>query len=162
MPTYKISTDFYVPPNSVQESAVQPVRKFLESRGWTVAYIDCEPKSSWSGGVLAQWHPVDLALVGSGTEKKAKEDVDEAITSLGLWSVAGALATRVTQVGGAAADAVEGVGQSFDPDAPTSPILRTAQFLAVAVVAVAVVALVVYAAPMIRTARAASKGQAAT
>lgn len=153
--SFKIETYIYVAERSIETSGEEPLRRALQSKGWTVQSIETTPANGWlgAGGLLAEHHPTTIIMDRPGATKAAAEEaVSDAIRATGNYSVAASIAVAASDIGS---------GDAFEEDGRYAGALSVAKFVAVAVVAVAAVALVVYAAPLIRTAAAASKGRTA-
>lgn len=155
--TFKLNTTIYVSPNGAQEG-VNALRKELEYHGWAVVSAEVTNPGAGvlsGGGFLAVSMPFEIWMQRPGAAlKDAKHDLETSITKCGLYSVVGGLFVTGASIGGA----IQGGANDFaaDPD----DWLDTLKFGAAAVIAVAAVIVVVYTAPVLRTAVGAARGGA--
>lgn len=141
---FTIETYLYVAERWIDSSAREPMKRELQSKGWTVKSIEITPVNGWlgAGGILAEQMPTTIVMERLGATKAAAEEaVSDAIRVTGCYSIASAITVTVAEIGS---------GDAFDDDGRYAGFGTIVKLGLGVILAGVVLAGIIYAAPVIR------------
>lgn len=141
---FTIETYLYVAERWIDSMGKEPMKRDLQSHGWTVKSIEVTPANGWSGlgGILAEHMPTTIVMERLGATKAAAEEaVSDAITRTGNYSVGQSIIVTVAEVGS---------GDAFEEDGRFAGLPSVVKLGLGVVLAGIVLAGIIYAAPLVR------------